>query len=71
MPQPFGDWWPDVFELSTGKGGDKLNVLPTLDGWGPFPSMAIASLAIGTAAPLPEPEESGSIIYPFPLFTEA
>jgi hypothetical protein len=59
--QPFDVWQPDVMELGIGKGGDKLNVLPALNGWAPFPGMLVASVPVGGEPGEPEPEGPPSL----------
>lgn len=65
--QPFGPWHPDVDPFASGEGGDKLNVLPTLTGWGPFPQLAIASLPIDSSAP--PSSTMGEMILSVPFIT--
>jgi hypothetical protein len=54
--QPFDVWQPDPYELAIGKGGDKLNVLPAVNGWAPFPGMIVASVPVGGEPGEPPPE---------------
>lgn len=46
---PFGEWRPDVSDYEASTSKTISNVVPRGDGYGPFPSLAALSLALGAA----------------------